>query len=351
MTPDTTHLRVPRPLTRREGARILVTGSQGFVGTHLRAALSLRGIECVGVDRPGSGAEIQVNLSDPALDFGALVEEAGELDSIIYMAATITRGSSVDALARDNLRAIAEGPVKLMEAFSAKGDAPHLIACSTFKMYGPSVVEREIDGAFDPADPPQRPDPHSYGSVKFLAERLLQISSRRAGYAYGVVRPSCIYGPGQHAKNAIPRFLAALLEGKAPTVYGAGKSIRDDVFAPDLSWMMIEAALHRSTLAHHGAGERSRSILEVAQLACDVAREEGVADLEAMTDPSKTPKWWIDQDFDLGSVRSELGYRPTPLKEGIRAQLRWMQTGGHTAPFGLALPEPVAEESAPGAGA
>ncbi|HJK89085.1 MAG TPA: NAD(P)-dependent oxidoreductase, partial [Polyangiaceae bacterium LLY-WYZ-15_(1-7)] len=208
------------PRTRREGARILVTGSQGFVGTHLRHALGLRGCECVGVDVPGSGAEIERDLGARDLDPAGLVAEAGAIDAVLYMAARITRGSSVDAEARANLRAIAEAPPRLMEAFLAAGQRPHLVACSTFKMYGPSRPERETaEGAIDPADPPQRPDPHSYGSAKFLAERLLELSAERAGYRFAVVRPSCIYGPGQHAKNAIPRFLAALLEGGRPTVY------------------------------------------------------------------------------------------------------------------------------------
>jgi nucleoside-diphosphate-sugar epimerase len=52
-----------------------------------------------------------------------------------------------------------------------------------------------------------------------LAERLLTIASKRLDSSFCIVRPTCIYGPGQHLHNAIPVFLRACLDGKAPTVY------------------------------------------------------------------------------------------------------------------------------------
>lgn len=297
-----------------------MTGSEGFVGHHLRAAIEARGAECVGVDLPGSGAELEVDLSAPDFDPAGLAKLAGDVDLVIYMAAKITRGSSVDADARNNLRAIAEAPARLIEALP-KNDV-HLVLCSTFKMYGPP----DHDGPIDPSNPPQSPDPHSYGSAKFLAERLMEISSARHGHRFAVVRPSCIYGPGQHAHNAIPRFLRALIDGDPPMLFGEGSSVRDDVLAADLSWLMVEAGLQKAEGAYHAAGECSRSVREVAELCCEVAAEEGLETRTPTFDTSRAPKWWIDQDFDLGSSKT-LGYAPTPLREGLRAQLRWTRAG------------------------
>lgn len=314
-------------------ARVLVTGSEGFVGRHLAHAIAARGAEQVGADLPGTGADIEVDLSDASFDPDALIDRAGPVDAVIGMAATITRGSSVDALARRNLRLIAEAPVRLMEAYAARGEPPHLVTCSTFKMYGPPRDEAPVD----PGDPPQAPDPHSYGSAKFLAERLLAIAGARAGFRYAVVRPSCIYGPGQHAHNAIPRFLRCALEGSAPTVFGRGASVRDDVFAPDLAWLLLEAALRRTEGAYHAAGEVERTVLEVAELCCEAVRAEGGPSVEPRLDPSREPKWWIDQRFDRSPSDAELGYAPVALLEGLRRQVRWIRAGRRardTARFG-----------------
>ncbi|MCB9591397.1 MAG: NAD(P)-dependent oxidoreductase [Sandaracinaceae bacterium] len=314
--------------------RILVTGSEGFVGRHLVAAIEARGLEAVGVDLPRTGASIEVDLGSEKLDPAALVKRAGDVQAVIYMAAKITRGSSVDADARRNLRAIAEAPVRIMEAFVERGGRPpHLVACSTFKMYGPP----RDDGPVDPADPPQSPDPHSYGSAKFLAERLLEIGSARSGFSFAVVRPSCIYGPGQHGHNAIPRFLRAALAGERPVVFGDGTSLRDDVFAPDLASLMLEAALQGAHGAFHACGESSRTIADVARVCCEAVEVEGGPKLSAQLDPSREPKWWIDQRFDREPSEQVLSYVPTDLLEGLRRQVRWMKAGEDpkdTARFG-----------------
>jgi UDP-glucose 4-epimerase len=309
--------------TRGGGGRVIVTGSQGFVGRHVRAALARRGAACVGVDRPGTGAEIEVDLAAPDFDPAAVWERAGEARSIIYMAANITRTSSVDAAARSNLRLIAEAHVRLIEAGSARGLCDHIVDCSTFKIFGPQKQPLIVAGTH-----PRRPDPYSYGSAKALGERLLAIAAPRAGFTYAMVHPTCIYGPGQHLHNAIPLFLGQALKGEHPVVFGDGTSIRDDVFAPDLADVLIEAALRKATGSFHAAGERARSILEVAEVCCEAVERLGVAKgLKPLLEPGKPPKWWLDQRFDLTATRETFGYEPTPLVEGIMAEAEWIRAG------------------------
>lgn len=304
--------------------RIVVTGSQGFVGRHLRHALGVRNCEVIGVDRPGTGAEFEQDLSDPGFDPHALAERCGAVDGVIYMAATITRGSSVDRAARDNLRAIAGAAVACFDAFHERSPGAHYVYCSTYKTYGPASSQ-----PVDPQRPPQRPDPHSYGCAKLLAERLLAIAAaRNGGVPYAVVRPTCIYGPGQHLGNAIPLFVRALWEGRAPVVFGSGKDVRDDVLASDLAYCLVEACLRRADGAFHAAGERARTIFEVAEACCRaVERCGGPAGLRPTIDAAKAPKFWVDLEFDLERTRRLLGYEPTPLAEGLEREARWIHAG------------------------
>lgn len=303
--------------------RILVTGSQGFVGKHLRQALLARNCEVIGVDRPGTGAEFEQNLSDKRFDAHALAKEIGPVGGIIYMAATITRGSSVDEIARDNLQAISVASVETMDAWNELHGPTHFVFCSTYKGYGPPTEQ-----PIQPERPPQRPDPHSYGSAKALAERLLAISAARTQAKYAIVRPTCIYGPGQHLHNAIPLFLKACLEGKNPVVFGEGRDIRDDVLAPDLAYCLAEACLRKVEGPFHAAGEKARTIFEVAELCCRAVSElGGKSDLTPITDPTKPPKWWLDQTFDLRRTQQLLDYTPTPLLEGLKAEARWIRDG------------------------
>lgn len=307
--------------------RILVSGSQGFVGKHLRNALIARGVEVLGVDVPGSGAEFEQDLGDPSFSPEALAQRTGPVTGVIYMAARITRGSSVDAAARRNLLAIAEAPVRVLEAYHAAHGPMHFVYCSTYKSYGPAGVE-----PIDPQRPPQRPDPHSYGSAKALAERLLVVAAARLDARYAVVRPTCIYGPGQHLHNAIPLFLKSCLAGEAPTVFGSGRDVRNDVLASDLSYCLAEACLRRAEGAFHAGGERDQTILETARACCSaVSRISEQPTFEPVLDPSRPPKWWLDQRFDIERSRSILDYEPTPLLEGLVQEARWLAAGADPA--------------------
>jgi nucleoside-diphosphate-sugar epimerase len=302
--------------------RIVVTGSQGFAGRHLRQALVARECEVIGVDLPDTGAEVADDLASDSFDAARLAARVGPVDGVIHLAATISRGSSVDALARKNLSVVARAPVEIFEAFHAASSA-HFVYCSSFKAYGPSG-----SAPIDPERPPQRPDPFSYGSAKALSERLLAISASRTGGSFAVVRSTCIYGPGQHAKNAIPLFLGALWQGQAPTVFGPGDDVRDDVLVADLAYCLAEACLRRVSGAFHAGGDRARTILEVAELCCEaIARLGGPAGMKPVIDASKAPKWWLPRTFDISRTRQLLDYEPTPMVDGLASEALWIRAG------------------------
>jgi nucleoside-diphosphate-sugar epimerase len=304
--------------------KILVTGSQGFLGQALRSVLADEGCDIIGLGRPGSGAELEQDLADPAFDPRRLAEQVGPIGGTIYLAATIARTSSVDADARRNLRVIAESAVRVMEAWHDVHGPTHFVYCGTFKGYGPPKAL-----PIDPLLPPQRPDPFSYGSAKALAERLLEISAERCGAHFAVVRSTNIYGPGQHLQNAIPLFLRAAWAGQNPVVFGRGTDLRDDVFVRDIACCLAQACLRGAEGPFHAGGERSRTILEVAKLCCRAVAELGGPHTEVVLDASRPAKWWLDMSFDIERSKKLLGYVPTPMFDGLKREAAWMRAGAH----------------------
>jgi nucleoside-diphosphate-sugar epimerase len=302
--------------------KILVTGSQGFLGQHLRRTLADRDCDTVGLARPGTGAEIETDLADPAFDARRLAEQVGPVDGIIYMAANIARTSSVDADARRNLRVIADAAVRTMEAWHEVHGPTHFVYCGTFKGYGPASIL-----PIDPLRPPQRPDPHSYGSAKALAERLLQISAARSGARFAIVRSSNIYGPGQHLHNAIPLFLRGSWAGQNPSVFGTGADLRDDVFVKDVAYCLAEACFRRAEGPFHAGSGQARSILEVARLCCEAVSELGGPATQPVLDSSRPAKWWLDMSFDIERTRQLLGYVPTQMLAGLKCEAEWVRAG------------------------
>ena len=303
--------------------RVLVTGSEGFVGRHLRRVLAASGADVIGVDIPGHGAEVELDLSDRTFSAEALAERVGAVDGIVHLAARITRSSSIDADARSNLRTIAEVPVQLMEAWNQRHGPTHLVFCSSIKVYGARArLPIAPDGS------PLHPDSHSYGSAKALGERLLEITRRRGLGTYAIVRPSYVYGPGQRATTAIPAFLRACWQGERPVVFGDGRQLRDDVLASDVAYCLAEACVRRVEGALNAAGERARFLLEVAELCCRaVEAVGGPQGLSPMLDGTRAPARWIDQSFDSSRTQALLGYQPVPLLDGLKRHARWIRDG------------------------
>jgi nucleoside-diphosphate-sugar epimerase len=307
--------------------RILVTGSEGFVGRHVRRALTRAGAEVVGIDMPGCGAEIGCDLSDPRVSPEELVASVGPVAGIVHLAARITRTSSVDAGARRNVRVIAEVPVRLMEAWNQRYGPTHLVFCSSIKVYG---AQARLPIAPDAS--PLRPEPNSYGSAKALGERLLEVSRLRGLGTCAIVRPSYVYGPGQRATTAIPSFLRTCWQGMQPIVFGDGRQLRDDVLASDVAYCLTEACVRRVEGAFNAGGERVRCLLDVAELCCRaVEAVGGPRGLSPALDATRAPAPWVDQSFDSSRTRVLLDYEPAPLLEGLMRQARWMRDGADTA--------------------
>jgi UDP-glucose 4-epimerase len=286
------------------------------VGSTLRRALARRGCDVIGVDLPGRGAAIDQDLA--ALDpRGAddLARQVGPVAGIIHLAARITRGSSVDVGARANLRAIAEAPVLLAEAWRTAHGPTHLVLCSTLKVYGALPNPQRPDAS------PLRPEARSYGSAKALAERLVAIAARRAGFSATIVRLTYVYGPGQVAHNAIPIFLRACWRGEPPVVFGDGHELRDDVFVSDVADGLAEACLRRVEGILNAGGERARPLGEVAALCCQaVAAAGGPSGISPRFELGKPGKPWIDQSFDASGFHALLGRPPTTLLAGLTAE-------------------------------
>jgi nucleoside-diphosphate-sugar epimerase len=156
-----------------------------------------------------------------------------------------------------------------------------------------------------------------------------------------MVHSACVYGPGQHLRDAIPVFVKAALSGEDPTIFGEGASVRDDVYVGDLADVLVEAALRGSTGSFHAGGERARTIFEVAELCCEaVARVKGDRARVPRRDAGKPPKWWLDQRFDGSSTRETFGYVPTRMLEGLEAEVRWVMAGAprESEQFAIARP-------------
>jgi UDP-glucuronate 4-epimerase len=303
--------------------RYLVTGSAGFVGSHLAEALLEGGHEVVGVDaftdyyaRDVKEANLERAWAQPGFTFVERDLAEGELeplvegmDGVFHLAAQPgVRGSWGDTFAiyvRENILATQ----RLFEA-AARANVGVVMASSS-SVYGNA---EEYPTREDTSPRPISP----YGVSKLACESLAQTYSESSGLDVVALRYFTVYGPRQRPDMAFSRIIAALLGDRPFRVFGTGEQSRDFTYVDDAVAATLAAMNGRRGSAVYNVGGGSETNLgrvvalceELAGRSLDVRHEPAVAG-----DVRRTAA-------DTSLIRAELGWSPrTSLEEGLAAQL------------------------------
>lgn len=214
--------------------KALVTGANGFTGSHLVKALAAKGIAVVGLVRATSNTArltgVSVELAYGDITDRAAVERAmAGVDWVFHTAAYVDLGI-VDAvrMARVNV----QGTRNVLQAAQAAA-VQKLVYCSTIGIYG-DTQGRTIDETFQRE---QADFSSAYDRTKYKAQQLVD-EAVKAGLPAVSVMPSGIFGPDDpHFGPVIRTFV----QGKLPFWLG-GDRVTGIVHVDDLVDGMILAA-------------------------------------------------------------------------------------------------------------
>lgn len=305
--------------------RMLVTGTAGFIGSHVVDHLLARGEEVVGVDcftgnYPRAVKERNLALASRSEDF-SLVEgdildldlEAllGGVDAVFHLAGEAgVRRSWKTGLSR-YLRRNVLATERLLEAVVRDG-TPGFVYASSSSVYGSSGGGPASEGSpLRPASP--------YGLSKVCAEDLVGMYGRERGVEATILRYFTVYGPRQRPEMAMSRFIGDALDGRSVEVFGNGGQVRDMTFVADAAAATAAALSAPPGIYNVGGGARA----SVARM-LDAVKEVTGRPLEAVHGPEAegdVKATWAD----YAKAARHLGYRPsTSLEGGVAAQVAWM---------------------------
>lgn len=226
--------------------RLLVTGSAGFIGSHLFDYLAAQGHQVYGLDDLSGG--FLRNISDQKkftkLDLRDRQKTAAFLsklkpDLIFHLAADATEGRSqftpFSALDR-NLAAYYN---LLIPAI--KNGLKKMLLVSSMSIYGKQKAPFSEEAYPRPED--------IYGISKAAMEESTKILSKVYGFKYTIIRPNNTYGPRQNLsdpyRNVVSIFINRLLQGKNFYIYGNGLQKRAFSYIDDIVPSMATAALNK----------------------------------------------------------------------------------------------------------
>ncbi|MEO3874703.1 NAD-dependent epimerase/dehydratase family protein [Nonomuraea sp. B12E4] len=243
--------------------KVLVTGSAGFIGRHVVAALEARGDQVIPLDlRHGD------DVRDATL-LGRLLPGTG---AVVHQAAKVGLGVDVADLP-DYASVNVYGTAVLLAAMAAHG-VGRLVLASSMVVYGEGAYDcvrhgRVRPGPRSPADlargsfePPcprcgsslahatidedAPPDPrNAYATTKLAQEHLAANWARETGGTAVALRYHNVYGPRMPRdtpySGVAAIFRSALEAGRAPRVFEDGGQMRDFVHVRDVAEANVAA--------------------------------------------------------------------------------------------------------------
>ena len=318
-----------------------VTGVAGFIGSNILQRLLVAGQRVIGLDNFVTGS--RRNLRDVEAEVGPerwrnfrfLEGDIRDLskcqaackgsDFVLHQAALGSVPLSIER--PDDTHAVnVTGFLNVLQA-AREGRVGRFVYASSCAVYGDDAGSPKIEDRLGRSLSP-------YATTKRIDELYADVFSRCYDRATVGLRYFNVYGSRQDPNGAyaavIPKWLAALSQGEAITIYGDGKTSRDFCFVQDVVQANILAATAPIS------GDLGSAVLNIGT-GTETSLNELFAAMRDIVVPEKGGSGQVEpiyKDFrpgdvryscaDISSARRLLGYAPAyDLRQGLADLVAW----------------------------
>ncbi|AMV30467.1 dTDP-6-deoxy-L-talose 4-dehydrogenase (NAD(P)(+)) [Pirellula sp. SH-Sr6A] len=214
---------------RSHSQAILITGSTGFVGRHLTAALVQHGMEVYGTSRSAAGDEVlrsagchPVRIDLERASFPLTPGALPDVGTVFHLAGKLS-GSPEEMNAVNQV-----GTKKIADYYARHGAGTRLIHVSSVAAGGPSsesCPKKESD--------PSKPISH-YGMSKLAGEEIVRQFA--SSLPSTIIRPGIVFGPGD---KEFLRLIKALYRVRLNPLIGTGRQPLAFVEVSDLITLLL----------------------------------------------------------------------------------------------------------------
>lgn len=323
--------------------KILVTGADGFIGSHLTEALVRAGydvrafalynsfnswgwLDHCATDVKGKFEVFAGDIRDP----NGVREAMKGCDAVLHLAALIAipySYHSPDTYVETNIK----GTLNVVQAARNIGVAK-VVHTSTSEVYGtarfvPITEDHPLQG--------QSP----YSASKIGADQIAMSFYTSFGTPVAILRPFNTYGPRQSARAVIPTIITQIANGKRQIKLGAIRPTRDFNYVAD-----TVAGFTASLKSEHGIGQvinlGSNFEISIGDTANAIAKVMGV-EIEIQTDEqrlrpdkSEVERLWAAN----GKALELLGWQPKygglgGFQRGLTETVEWFKNPSNLASY------------------
>lgn len=289
-----------------------VTGSNGFIGSHVVEELKKRSYQVFGFDRR-SGGDTDTFFMGDIRDTGSVDEFVRNCDGVINLAGLLGTAEAVD----DPL------PAAQTNIFGG------LNFLNAIRKYNKPGVQIAVGNHFEN---------NTYSITKTTIERFALMYQKEHGVRVAVVRGLNAYGPGQHHKpirKITPNFVTRALRGEPIKIYGDGEQVMDMIYVKDLASILVsalemaESTQDLGSIIEAGTGRRT-TVNKIAEV---INQEAGLLTKNVQSPPEHVPMRPGESEHSIvvadpktipvSFYKHLLNFHLTDLEVGMKETVEW----------------------------
>src|SRR6185437_14591649 len=308
--------------------KILITGSAGFLGSHLSEKYVQEGHIVYALDNLLNGNLNNIRTLLHRKNFKFIHDDVRnqeiyprlptDLDAIIHLAAQIHVDRSI-VNPEETFNINVNGTMKILE-FARMNDIKKILFASTSEIYGsakyvPMNEEHSLSAQ------------HPYGVSKIAADRLCYTYNETYDLGIDILRCFNLFGPRQKDSGyggVIAIFINRILQNKPPIIYGNGDQTRDYMYITDAVDAYNKVLTSTNNPGKNGINFGSgteKSINEIAELILKHANsDKSLKPIHVDPRPTEVQRLYAD----ISKAKGILKFEPkTNFEDGIVSLLEW----------------------------
>jgi len=263
--------------------RVLITGADGFIGSHLTESLIAKGAKVsIYVQEMPNADSIQCKLNNISHLRDKFVDvitgdistrdsmtfiKKNEPEVLFHLAAKAYVNYSFDH-PYEVMQTNVIGTLNVLEAARLNDSIKRVVCTSSSEIYG-TAQKIPIDEThpLNPSTP--------YAASKVAADRYCYAYWNTYGIPVAIIRPFNTFGP-RHTYDVIPKFIGLALNNETLTVYGSGEQERDFLYIEDTVRAFEIMGLHKNSIGKfiNFATGKSYSINHIAKKIVEIAKSK-----------------------------------------------------------------------------